>query len=131
MQAHAVPQGLCANLVNALKSLANQQEDGDGLLQNIVKDLGRESRKGLTDGFREFIKVYNERALDVGSLRKGTEVRKPTVPECGSDVIVGDNPDELTSRAEEVRTSKALCATRGPSLLCGCDASKPGGGPLC
>ena len=34
----AVRQGLCANLINALKLLANQQEDGDGLLQNIVKD---------------------------------------------------------------------------------------------
>ena len=43
--AHAVPQGLCANLINAWKLLANQQEDGDGLLQNIVKDLGKESRK--------------------------------------------------------------------------------------
>ena len=28
-RAHAVPQGLCANLINALKLLANQQEDGD------------------------------------------------------------------------------------------------------
>ena len=28
-KAHAVPQGLCANLINALKLLANQQEDGD------------------------------------------------------------------------------------------------------
>ena len=40
---HAVPQGLCA-----LKLLANQ--DGDGLLQNVVKNLGKESRRGLTDG---------------------------------------------------------------------------------
>ena len=36
-EAHAVPQGLCANLINALKLLANQQEDGDGLLQKISK----------------------------------------------------------------------------------------------
>ena len=28
-KAHAVPQGLCANLINALKMLAKQQEDGD------------------------------------------------------------------------------------------------------
>ena len=55
-KAHAVPQGLCANLINALKLLANQQEDGDGLLQNIVKDLGEGSRKGLTDGLRELFK---------------------------------------------------------------------------
>ena len=70
--AHAVPQGFCANLINALVLLANQQEDGDGLLQNIVKNLGKESRKGLTDGLREFIRVAHERALDVGSLSRGT-----------------------------------------------------------
>ena len=42
-KAHAVPQGLCANLINALRLLANQQEDGDGLLQNLVKDLSKRS----------------------------------------------------------------------------------------
>ena len=35
-KAHAVPQGLCGNLINELELLANQQEDGDGLIQNIV-----------------------------------------------------------------------------------------------
>ena len=43
-KAHAVPQGLSANLVNALK-LANQQEDGDGFLQNIVKERARRAEK--------------------------------------------------------------------------------------
>ena len=64
-----------------------------------------------TDGLREFIEVDNERALDVGALRRGTgtlQVRKPKVLEGGSDVIVRESPDELTSRAEEVDTSKAL-----------------------
>ena len=28
-KAHAAPQGLCENLINALKLLANQQKDGD------------------------------------------------------------------------------------------------------
>ena len=51
-KAHAVPQGLCANLINAMKLLVNQQEDGDGLSQTIVKNLGKESRKGLTNGLR-------------------------------------------------------------------------------
>ena len=37
-KAQAFLQGMCANLVNALKMLANQQEDGDGLSQNILKD---------------------------------------------------------------------------------------------
>ena len=40
---HAVLQGLCGNLVNALKLLANQQEDGDGVIQNIVTNLGEGS----------------------------------------------------------------------------------------
>ena len=56
-KAHAVPQGLRANLINALNLLANEQEDGDGLPQNIVTNLGMGSRRGLTDGLREFIKV--------------------------------------------------------------------------
>ena len=38
-RAHAVPQGLYGNLINALKLLANQQEDGDGLILNIVTNL--------------------------------------------------------------------------------------------
>ena len=94
-RAHAVPQGLCGNLINALKLLANQREDGDGLQQNIVTNLGKESRKGLTDGLQEFMWVDNERALDVGSLRRGTgtfKVRKPKAPEGRSDVIVRERP---------------------------------------
>ena len=110
-KAHAVPQGLCANLVNALKLLANQQEDGDGLLQNFAKDLGKESRKGLTDGVREIIKIDNERVFDVGALRRGTgtfKVLKPKAPEGCREVTVRENSDELTLRAEEVGTLKTF-----------------------
>ena len=52
----------------------------------------------------------NNRALDVGEPHRGTgtlQVRKPKVPEGGSDVTVRESPDELTLRAEEVGTSKA------------------------
>ena len=49
-KAHAVLQGLCGNLMNALKLLVNQQEDGDGLTQNIVTNFCEVSRKGLTEG---------------------------------------------------------------------------------
>ena len=72
--------------------LANQQEDGDGLKQNIVRNLGKGSRKGLTEGFREVIKIDNERALEV--------------PEGCSEVTVRESPDELTRRAEEVGSLK-------------------------
>ena len=53
----AVPQGLCASLINALKLLANQQEDGDGFTPDTsVAKLGKESRKGSTEGLRKFKK---------------------------------------------------------------------------
>ena len=103
--------GLCANMINALKLLANQQEDGDGLIQNIVTNLGVRSWKGLRDGLRDFIRVNDERALDVGALCRGTgtfKVRMPKAPGGGSDVKVRESPDELTLRAEEVNTSNAL-----------------------
>ena len=81
------------HLINALKLLANRQENGDGLLQNIVTCLGKGSRKGLTEGLREFIK----RAFEVGYLNQGMEtckVRKPKVPEGCSEVTVRKNSDE-------------------------------------
>ena len=53
--AHAVPRGLCAILINALKLLANQQEDGDGLLQNIEGPGQGEQKR--SHGRPEFIKV--------------------------------------------------------------------------
>ena len=59
-------------------------EDGDGLQQNVLTNLGKGSRKGLTDGLRDFIRVDNDRALDVGAPRRGTgtfKVRKSKVPE--------------------------------------------------
>ena len=56
-KAHAVPQGLCGNLINALKLLANQQEDGESLIQNIVTNLCEVSRKGLAEGLGNFIQV--------------------------------------------------------------------------
>ena len=86
-----------------MKLLANQQEDGDGLQQNIVTNLGKGSRIGLTDGLRDFIRVDNNRALDVGEVHRGTgtfKVRKPKVPEGGSDVTIRGSLDELTLWAE-------------------------------
>ena len=65
-KAHAVPQGLCGNLINALKLLAKQQKDGVGLIQTVVTNLGVRSRKGLTQRLREFTEIDNQRALEVG-----------------------------------------------------------------
>ena len=73
-----------AKVFNALKLLANQQGDQDGLIQIIVTNLGKGSRKVFLEGLREFIKIDYERALEVGNLKRGMgtfEVRKPKVPE--------------------------------------------------
>ena len=32
---------LCGYFVNGLNLMTNQQEDGDGLIQNIVTDVGK------------------------------------------------------------------------------------------
>ena len=47
-----------------------------GLLQKFVRDPGKESRRGLTDGLRDFIRVDNHRALDVGAGNLKFENRK-------------------------------------------------------
>ena len=54
-KAHAVPQGVCENLINALKLLANQQKDGDSPIQSIVTGLCERSRKGIMEGLRIFL----------------------------------------------------------------------------
>ena len=67
----------CAqNLINALKLLANQQENGDNLPENIVTNLGKGSTKNLTEGLRDFIKVDSHRALELGEVRRGTGTSK-------------------------------------------------------
>ena len=91
---HAVHQGLCGNLINARRLLANQQEDGNGLIQNVVTNLGVKSRKGLTSGLRDFIQIDNVRALEVGYLNKGMgkfRVRRPKGSEGCPEVTVRES----------------------------------------
>ena len=70
-RSHAAPQGLCANLVNLLKLLTNQQKYGDSPVENIVTGLWEKSRKGIKDGLWKFIEVDNREAVNVGGLRQG------------------------------------------------------------
>ena len=67
-QGHAEPQGLCENLINALKLLANLQKDGDSPIQSVVTGLSERCRKGIMEGPRNFINVDNYCALDVGHV---------------------------------------------------------------
>ena len=109
-KAFAVSQGLCENLINALKLLANQQKDGDSPIQSIVTGLCARSRKGLVDGLRNFIEVDNDSALDVGCLKEVTRcfvVRRPKCEEGCPEVSIREGPEELTLRIEEAGSKRA------------------------
>ena len=62
-RAHAAPQGLCDNLVNALKLLANHQQEGDSPVKVVVQELSVKSRLKRVDELRRFIKVDNHKAV--------------------------------------------------------------------
>ena len=110
-KAHAAPLGQCDNLINALKLLANQQKDGDSPMQSIVTGLRERSRNGIMYGLRSFIKEDNHRAVDVGRVRKGMKpiyVRKPKFSEAYPEAAIREGAVELTLRADEVGTLRAL-----------------------
>ena len=69
------------------------------------------SRKGLTEGLRNFTQVDNHRTLEVGHLSglawRPFEVRRPKGEEGYPEVTVRESPDELTLRAEETGTWKS------------------------
>ena len=81
-KADAAPLGLCDNLVNAQKLLANQQKNGDDPIESIATGLHDKSRKGIMDGPRNFIEVDNHSAVDVGGLRRGTKSIQLKKPQC-------------------------------------------------
>ena len=68
--AHAVPQGLCENLINALKLLANQQKGGDSPIQNIIMGLNEKCRERITNGLRSFVASDTCSAVEVGHSRR-------------------------------------------------------------
>ena len=106
-KAHAVPQGLCDNLINALK-LANQPKDGGSPIQSVVTGL-HEGSRGIMDGLRRFIRADNRGAVDVGHLRQGTrslKVRKPKFREAFPEATIKEGAAELTLRADEVGTQR-------------------------
>ena len=76
----------------------------------------------------------DDRALDVGALRRGTgtfKVRNPKVPEGGSDVTVGENPDELTFKGGRSEYLEGTDRTGMPSARRCTRASKEKVGKKC
>ena len=70
----------------------------------------KEAERGIMDWIRSFIEADNHSAVDVGHLRKGTRtfyVQKPNFSEDYPEAAIREGADELTLRAEEVKTLKA------------------------
>ena len=70
-RAHTAPQGMCSNLVNALKLLANQQKDGDSPVNMVVQCFSEKSRL-KTKGLGRFTTVDSQETVKVGDLEKRT-----------------------------------------------------------
>ena len=118
-RAHAAPQGLCDNLINALKLLVNQQTDGESTIQSIVTGLHERGRRGIVDGLRSYIAVNNRSAVDVGGLRRGTRsihVKKSQFSEAFRGAVIREGADELAWRAEEVGMQRAFIDTKHVEL---------------
>ena len=103
-RAHAAPQGGCDNLINALKLLANQQEDGDSPVRMIVPRLLEKNRRKIMDGRRLFIAVDNYTAVMIEDLEKETTSKKVVKPRFTTHflgAVIREGADERTLRAHE------------------------------
>ena len=112
-RAHAAPLGLCDNLINALKLLANQQKDGDSKIQSIVTSLHERSRRGVMDGLRSFIKADNHRVTWVICVKAPDRFmcKKPNFSEAFRKAAIREGADEKTMRADKVGTLRAFIDT--------------------
>ena len=84
--AHAAPLGLCDNLVNTLKLLANQQKDGDSPIESIVTGLHDMTVPEAV--VRESADELTLRAEEVGSLRTFIDTKHIELERCGP-LLVG------------------------------------------
>ena len=95
-RAHAAPQGMWENLINAPKLLANQKKDGGSPIRMIVPGLPVRSRRKIMDGLRLFSAVDNNAAIKIGD-----HVVKPRFTTDFPGAVVREGADELTLRAHE------------------------------
>ena len=84
-RAHAAPQGMCENLIDALKLLTNQQKDGDSPVKMVVQGLQERIRLRIMSGLRKFIMVDNHEEVKDGDLDKNVGSRKVVEPKSTTD----------------------------------------------
>ena len=109
-RAHAVLQGFRGHLIHALKLLANQQEDGDGFIQNIVTNFGERKQEWPHEGAPRICTSRQSSCPGSRTLERrfgNFGKPRPKGSEGEPEVTVRESPDELTLRAEEVGTWKS------------------------
>ena len=79
-RAHVAPQGVCDNLINALKLLANQHQDGDGPVKVLVWGFQERSQLKMMEELRKFITMDNQEAVKIGDLEKRQALRPVVKP---------------------------------------------------
>ena len=105
-KAHAAPQGLCDNLINALKLLANHPKDGDSPIRSFVTGLHERSTKGNHGRAKKLHRSRQPQCGGSGSFAQGHKA--VLCPEAEfQEYQVAAIRDELTLRADEVGTLKA------------------------
>ena len=102
-RARAAPQGMCDNLINVFKLLANEQKDGDSV-RMIVPGLPKKSRRKSVDGPRLFVTVGNYAAVKIGDLERETRSKKGVKPKFTTHIfgaVIREGADTLNLRAHE------------------------------
>ena len=72
-------------MINALKLLAKQQEDGDSPVKMVVQGLQGKFGSEKMDGLRKCIAVDNHEAVKVGDVEKNMESKEVVKPKFTTD----------------------------------------------
>ena len=111
-RAHALPQGVCENVVCAMKLLANLRTGGDNLVDTMFEGLQQQSRLNITDELRRCIEVDTHEAVQIGDQEKNSVAIKMVTPKFNKvifqNVAVRKGVDELTLREGEKGTLSLL-----------------------
>ena len=90
---HTPPQGMCDNLICARKLLAKLQREDNNLVDTVSHGIFEQSRRGLTDGLRDFVWVDNHEAVQIGDLFRHADGRS----------LVNDPRAAMTSHHGQMR----------------------------
>ena len=119
-RAHATLQGICENLINALKLLTSQQDDGDSPMDMFVQGLCEKSWLKIMNELRRFITTDNHEAVKCGDLEKYEVALEVVTGNFRADfpvAMVRNGRKELTLRAEEEGVNRTFIDTTNAGNL--------------